>query len=122
MVTFGQPDVERKMIESTYEDICKISRYQDETVDFITKSVPVVVAENVICALSQSGLNPTTQTDSANNINYNIKLFLAPEIKINPGDQIEVLRFGKEYLFESSGEPMVYATHQEVILVDRRRA
>ena len=82
----------------------------------ITRAKWQTVYKNIECALS-TGNNPTNQTETVNNIQYNSKIFLAPEIQINPGDKIAVNRLGKkELLFESAGEAAVYETHQEIMV------
>ena len=128
----GNPGVERKIIEVTYEDTCSVSRFTSVLEGSITKSVPEEVARGVICAISQTGLSSiatTVQTESENKVEYSIKLFCPPDIKILPGDAIEVQRFGrlpnlpnKAYFFESAGEALIYPTHQEIMLKRRERA
>ncbi len=119
---------ERMAIEATYEDTCMIYRTETRTVDNIADPVKIFVAGGVICALSQKSLTSSNQTDAQNEVSYEIKLFLPPGITILPGDEIAVKRFGRsnpvasEQLYSSAGQPMLYATHQEVIVKARSRA
>jgi hypothetical protein len=122
-MTFGNPAAERAAIETTYDGLCTVTEF-GTIKDPITKrevSQQAVVLLNQPCALSQSSLPSTNQTDVANEINYDAKLFIAPEIVIMPGNGIHVEQDGMSYKFEQAGEPFIYTTHQEIKLkrVDR---
>jgi hypothetical protein len=84
--------------------------------------VPALIHGGVPCALSQMVLKPTTQTESQNTIDYEAKLFISPDIEVKPGCEIEVFRLGRVTLFKSTGEPFVYASHQEILLKRHQRA
>lgn len=107
-------------LESTYTDICTIKRsgeYEDPET-FETKFGESTVYENVKCALSQvsrSNYN-ANQSNSKNEIKYNVKLFISPNIEILTGDKAIVLRQGKTFEFKT-GEPFPYISHQEVPLL-----
>ena len=124
---FGNPAAERAALEMTYEDTCTIYRMEEVTgSNKITKAERVPVAENVICSLSSMQIRPSEQTAAQNDIEYTVKLFLGPEINIRPGDQIDVKRFGRVnpasetvLKYESTGQPMIYATHQEIMVKGR---
>ncbi|WP_038289801.1 hypothetical protein [Acetivibrio straminisolvens] len=124
---FGNPAAERAAIEMTYEDTCTIYRMAEVTgSNKITKMERVPVAENVICSLSSMQIRPSEQTAAQNDVEYTVKLFLGPEINVLPGDQIDVKRFGRVnpasgtvLKYESTGQPMVYATHQEIMVKGR---
>ncbi len=45
-----------------------------------------------------------------------MKLFLAPEIRVNSGSRIAVTQNGISNEYCASGEPAVYDTHQEILL------
>jgi len=126
---FGNPVAERAAIERTYEDTCTIVRMIPVTVNNISKSQETIIVANALCALSQKSLKPTNQTDAQNEIEYDIKLFIAPDTPIEAGDMITVKRFGRDnpasnivITFESASRPMIYPTHQEVMLKERDRA
>lgn len=126
---FGNPLAERTAIEMTYEDTCTIVRMIPLTVNNISKSQETTVVSNAICALSQRSLKPTNQTDAQNEIDYDIKLFIAPDTIVEAGDMITVKRFGRDnpassimLTFESASRPMIYPTHQEVMLKERGQA
>lgn len=74
----------------------------------------VVKYADVPCRLSTTGsaaLNNTEQ-EAANEINYDLKLFLSSQYEVLAGDQLVV----DGVSFESAAEPFVYVSHQEVVL------
>lgn len=115
---FGNVKVERKALESTYEDTCTVSRMVPvEGSNGITKPEPATVYKDVICALSASG-DSSKQTEAQHLIEYDVLLFVQPETIIESGDQITVKRFGRmdpnsTYVktFEVVGVPVPYVTH-----------
>lgn len=117
-MSFGNPEAERAALESTYEDTATVLRMEDGLVGAIDRPVLKTLCENVPCALSRSG-NRSKQTTAQQDIEYDGVLFLAPEWDVQPGDTVEVKRFGGAYRFEAVGRPAVYATHQEVFLKER---
>lgn len=111
----------RKAIESLYDCTCNIYRYEKYK-DTITKETktginPVPKYEKQPCKVSKESLSKNNQTDTINQISYELKLFISPEININQGDEIEVtnrtLSITTKY---KAGEGFPYNTHQEVIL------
>jgi hypothetical protein len=114
----------RAAIETLYEDRAIISRYlETEELSGETKlSVnPVPVYTDQPCKLSQSGLSKNNQTEAQNDIGYEAKLFIAPEILIHQGDIIEITRAvnGSKWTY-TAGEPFPpYWSHQEVNLERR---
>lgn len=114
-MVFGNIKAERKAIEMTYEDTCDIVRAVEKENKNITQTEEQTVYTAVPCALS-TGNNPTSQTETVNNIQYDAKIFTAPEIEVKAGDKIFLNRLGvKKLLFESVGEPAIYKTHQEIM-------
>lgn len=108
----------RKALESTYEGLCTVIEYRDTKNEQskITHKEEVAVIENQACKLSFEKLNAVVQTDTAAAISQGLKLFLAPEIIINGGSKIVVEQNGRTGEYSASGEPAVYATHQEIML------
>lgn len=107
----------RRTIEKMYTDRCTISRYQDYK-DPVTKETRlqlVTVYEDHACRISQRALGSNNQTEVQNDIAYETKLFIAPELAIKQGDVIEVTR-GEVLRTYEAGEPFLYSTHQEVSL------
>lgn len=116
---FGNPTAERAAIESTYEDTMTVTR-ADKVVgkNNIAKVNPRVIYSAIKCALSYSGTNGSQQTQAQQDIDHDAVIFAAPELEINPGDKIDLTRFGRKLAFEVIGRPNLYATHQEIKVKD----
>lgn len=113
----------RKIIEKSYEDKCTISRYKKGT-DPISKETKLelqIIYENKPCRISQKALAINNQSESHNQIQYETKLFIAPELEIKQGDEIVVTRVGITRYYQA-GEPFIYPSHQEVSIQRRDRA
>lgn len=108
----------RKNIEATYDETCCIYEYQNKKniKTNLTESKPVLVAENVPCHRSYSSIPTAYENEAATNRKQTIKLFLAPEIVIKAGSKITVTRNGDTQEYSRSGEPAIYASHQEINL------
>lgn len=110
----------RRAIERMYEDVATISRHVDVK-DSTTKEtrqelVPVYI--NQPCKLSQTGLPRNGQTEAQNDIRYDAKLFIAPELEIKQGDVLEITRraTGRVEVY-AAGKPFPpYVSHQEILL------
>lgn len=114
-MSFGNVKAERKAIEMTYDDTCEVIRSIEKEIGYITKQEEQTVYTAVPCALS-TGNSSTRQTETVNNIEYDVKIFLAPEIEIKAGDKIVVDRLGKRKIkYKNVGEPAIYETHQELM-------
>jgi hypothetical protein len=111
----------RAAIESIYEDRATISRLvETKTASKETKLSPgpVPVYSDQPCRISQKSLGHNDQTEAQNDIRYETKLFIAPELEIMQGDVIEVTR-GTVTRAYIAGEPFLYTSHQEVSLQRR---
>lgn len=125
-MAFGNATAERAALESTYEDTVKVSRtVPTRGTSNISKSIPNVIYDEIICALSLSGSDKSNQTKAQNTIDYDAIVFLAPDFNILPGDTIQVKRFGRDnpnstilLNYEAIGRPSIYPTHQEVKVKD----
>lgn len=112
---------QRRVIEKLYEDKCTISRYVKITAPSGATRLseePQAIYTDEPCRLSQKTLGTNDQSDAQNNIAYEIKLFIAPEVEILQGDIIHVTR-GKTGKIQTytAGEPFPpYPTHQEISL------
>jgi hypothetical protein len=110
----------RRQIERMYEDKATISRYADvkDPVTRETKQELKPVYEDQPCKLSQSGLPRNGQTEDANNVQYDAKLFIAPELTIQQGDVIAVTRAATGQVETyAAGKPFPpYSSHQEINL------
>jgi hypothetical protein len=105
----------RRAIERMYTDRCTIYRYQPvkDPETKTTKLVPQPVYTDQPCRISQRALGQNNQTEAQNEIRYETKLFIAPEVEIRQGDLLEVTR-GTVTRRYTAGEPYQYSTHQEV--------
>ena len=120
---FGNPYAEKFALEATYEDTATVTRQRRQKgADGLARPVSVEVYNGIICALSKGG-NSSRQTDAQLSIDYDMKLFVSPDIEIEPGDTISVARFGRiqtsnnfVQTFEVVGVPVRYLTHREVFL------
>lgn len=117
----------RKAIEKFYTDRATIYQYQKvkDPVTKETKLALVPVYSDRPCRISQKALAQNVQTEAQNDIRYETKLFIAPELEIVQGDMLEVARGritakGWEPISATrkytAGEPFIYTTHQEVSL------
>lgn len=121
----------RRRIEKFYEDRCIIKRWEKTKVNGETKLDWVVKLEDVPCRLSQKALASNGQTDTVNQIAYEPKLFISPDVEIIQGDLLTVTRGNdtsdgwvpiskpKDY---DAGEPFDYPTHQEISLQRKKKA
>jgi len=123
-MAFGNPAAERAAIEATYDGMCSVWEYKDvkDPVTHVTRQQAVAVLEDQPCALSQTKLTTTSQTEAANEILYDAKLFISPDVTIAAGSWIRVQQDSMDYEFEQVGEPFRYPTHQEVMLKRKVKA
>lgn len=106
----------RKAIESQYDAKCDIIEYGNVLVGNITKNQEKIKEHDVPCKISFEDIYSNTETDTENKIVQKVKLFIKPELIINPGSKIVVVRKNRIIPYKNSGEPAVYDTHQEIIL------
>lgn len=108
----------RKALESTYEGVATVVEYK-KVMNEETKLIElgeVVVLEEQPCKLSFSKLEATKQNNSSASVTQVTKLFISPNITINPGSKITVTQAGITTDYTCSGVPAVYPTHQEIVL------
>ena len=108
----------RKAIESQYTGVCTVIEYgkiRDE-VTKITRHGEMTVLENQPCKLSFEKTAAAVQTETAAAVGQGVKLFIAPEVEVKPGSKIIVAQNGRRGEYLASGEPAVYASHQEIML------
>ncbi|WP_410769585.1 ABC transporter ATP-binding protein [Fontibacillus sp. BL9] len=115
----------RLALERKYTDRVTVKRMGRVKVNGETKQQLVTVYEGQPCRISQKALGINGQTETVNQIAYDTKLFIAPELEIKQGDTLTVTRGrniaagweavapGREY---KAGEPFPYETHQEISL------
>lgn len=97
---------------------CTIYEYRDVTNEFTHQTtqveVPVLVDEP--CRLSYRYEQSTNIRSGAAVVSQSIKLFIRPDLRINPGSVIEVTQNGVTCKYQGSGQPAMYSNHQEIIL------
>ena len=108
----------RVQIEKMYESTCSVwqfSRVYDKATHS-TKMKKVALFENVPCHVSYGISGAAKQTDTIAVIGQNIILYLPPEYVVPAGSEIIIEGQGRTTKYESSGEPAVYQSHQEISL------
>lgn len=109
----------REAVESMYTGMATITeqgKIKDEKTK-LTKFDPKIVLRNQPCRLSYEKQQNTVQSDSAAAIIQTTKLFISPDIVIKPGSKITVTQAGVTADFSCSGQPAVYPSHQEMVLI-----
>lgn len=109
----------RTVLEQTYKGQCTVWVCQPDT-DPVTKLTDpkreTVVLENQPCRLSFASSPPASGSPAAS-APQAIKLFLAPEVVIRAGSKIAVTQDDRTVVYASSGQPAIYASHQEIELM-----
>ena len=108
----------RVQIEKMYESTCSVwqfSRVYDKATHS-TKMKKIALFENIPCHISYGISGAAKQTDTIAVIGQNITLYLPPEYVIPAGSEIIIEGHGRTTKYESSGEPAVYQSHQEISL------
>jgi len=109
----------RRTIEQMYMDKATISGYFDVLKpDGAKRKQLQVIYSDQTCHLSQTGLPKNGQTAAQNDVRYDAKLFIAPELEIKQGYTIAVTRAATGRLTTYTvGEPFPpYQSHQEINL------
>lgn len=108
----------RNVIESLYKGLCTITGYQkvENPLTKITSLEPHEVATDQKCRVSYQKFPQAEQSESVNALTQVVKLFISPDITIEPGSKITVIQNGITETYKSSGKPAVYENHQEVVL------
>ncbi|KGN00370.1 hypothetical protein IRP63_05385 [Clostridium botulinum] len=115
----------RKAIEKLYDCKCNISGGKEKVKNSITKETKLVTKtkyKDIKCKISKQSLSKNTQTDTVNQVVYELKLFISPELAIHQGNTVEVTdMFGNKTIYKA-GEGFKYTSHQEVILSKEGKA
>lgn len=107
----------RAAVEMLYEGTCMVTEYQSYTKpNKATGYHEVDVFTGQPCRLSFGTVAAAEQTGTGAALQQTVKLFVAPEVEIKPGSKITVTQSGVTKDYCRSGEPAVYATHQEIAL------
>lgn len=114
----------RKALESLYKGRCNVYEYQKnfDPESKMTSYEEVMIFENIPCRLSYSKnfyfekAGVTYESELLAEQANDIKLFISPDIKINPGSKIEVTQNGQTTLFTDATVARLYENHQEIKL------
>lgn len=91
---------EADILAMTYDDTCTVYRPGKVVLPsgesrFQKGLEGVVVYENIPCALSSPSGGKPTRTQTVVKVDTDYKLFVRPEVDIQPGDTVRVIRLGK---------------------------
>lgn len=107
----------KKAKESMYTGLCTIINYVKTINSNKSTSIREQISyKDVPCRLSISSAPQTNQTESYNAITKTIKLFLSPDVIVNPGDKIIVTQNNVTDTYKNTSKPSIYTTHQEITL------
>jgi hypothetical protein len=113
-------DRAKAAIEETYDGICTVYTYSaaKDPVTHISKMGEVALHTDIACRISfkNNVSNNSQPSDTASAAVQTIKLFTYPDKAIPKGSKIVVTQNGVTVAYKSSGEPLMYYTHQEIIL------
>lgn len=106
-------------IKSLWRGKCTVTVRNNDTTD--ENNGRVVVGEvdtytDEPCRISFDTVNATQPENNAANIVQSITLFIDREVVIPEGSKITVIQNGVMAVYEKSGKPAVYSTHQEIPL------
>lgn len=110
----------RAVLERLYDGQATIWTYQDGEPDAngIVSSEPQQ-AGPYPCRVSYKNITPAEEGDGLASFSQSITLFIAPDILIAAGSDIDVVQRGRTLQFKAAGVPAVYDSHQEVPLLHR---
>lgn len=108
----------RKAQEAMYTGRMTVYEHRKVTDEktHLTDFKDVAVLKDIPCKLSFQSKQAAADTAAAIAVSQTIKLFVAPDISINPGSKITVTQNGVTKDYTYSGVPAVYVTHQEIVL------
>lgn len=112
----------REVIEKGYRDRADISRMESyKTEKGETRQRLIDIYTDEPCRISQKSLGINSQRETHNDISYEVKLFISPDVTIKQGDTITITR-GNTVRTYTAGEPFVYHSHQEMSLQRKEKA
>lgn len=107
----------RAAIEKTYIGLCDVIQQQKiQNSDKTTGFEDVVVLTSEPCKLSFKSVTKVDQSSGATSVSQSVKVIISPDVRIIPGSKIIVTQNGECITYQSSGEPSIYSSHQEVVL------
>ena len=106
-------------IKSLWQGKCTVTVRNNDTTDENTGRVVVGAVDTYTdepCRISFDTVNATQPENNAANIVQSITLFIDRAVVIPEGSKITVTQNGVTAVYEKSGKPAVYSTHQEIPL------
>lgn len=106
-------------IKSLWRGECTVTVRNNDTTDENTGRVVVGEVDTYTdepCRISFDTVNATQPENNAANIVQSITLFIDRAVVIPEGSKITVTQNGATAVYEKSGKPAVYSTHQEIPL------
>ena len=106
-------------IKSLWRGKCTVTVRNNDTTDENTGRVVVGEVDTYTdehCRISFDTVNATQPENNAANIVQSITLFIDRAVAIPEGSKITVTQNGVTAVYEKSGKPAVYSTHQEIPL------
>ena len=106
-------------IKSLWRGKCTVTVRNNDTTDENTGRVVVGEVDtytNEPCRISFDTVNATQPENNAANIVQSITLYIDREVVMPEGSKITVTQNGVTAVYEKSGKPAVYSTHQEIPL------
>lgn len=106
-------------IKSLWRGKCTVTVRNNDTTDENTGRVVVGEVDTYTdepCHISFNTVNATQPENNAANIVQSITLFIDRAVVIPEGSKITVTQNGATAVYEKSGKPAVYSTHQEIPL------
>lgn len=106
-------------IKSLWRGKCTVTVRNNDTTDENTGRVVVGEVDTYTdepCRISFDTVNATQTENNAANIVQSITLFIDRAVVIPEGSKITVTQNGVMAVYEKSGKPAVYSTHQEIPL------
>lgn len=106
-------------IKSLWRGKCTVTVRNNDTTDENTGRVVVGEVDtytNEPCRISFDTVNAIQPENNAANIVQSITLFIDRAVVIPEGSKITVTQNGVTAVYEKSGKPAVYSTHQEIPL------
>ena len=107
----------KKALMMLWRDTFSVTEYREKAQpNGATGFEEAVVLEDQPCKLSFSALKAVYQNEEAAAIVQSAKLFCDNAIEIKAGSKISVMRDGRVFEYSQSGEPGIFANHQEIAL------
>lgn len=106
-------------IKSLWRGKCTVTVRNNDTTDENTGRVAIGEVDTYTdepCRISFDTVNATQPENNAANIVQSITLFIDRAVVIPEGSKITVTQNGATAVYEKSGKPAVYSTHQEIPL------